>query len=276
MRVRPAAVAGTWYPGTPQALRTEVERHLAAADSGPGAPVPGRLRALIVPHAGLIYSGGVAAHAYCRLPGEAFDVIVLVGPSHYVPFDGVSIIPAGACATPLGPLRIEESVAAALLQSGRLVRDFPDAHRREHSLELQFPFLAALTPSTPIVPIVMGHQSQATAVALADAMVQAIGGRRALLVASSDLSHFHERSQAARLDAAVIERIDAFDADGLMSLLEREPGHACGGGPIVAVLRAARGLGAATADVIHYADSGHVSGDTSSVVGYLAAVVEAE
>jgi AmmeMemoRadiSam system protein B len=216
----------------------------------------------------------VAAHAYGRLRDEAYDVIVLVGPSHYVPFDGVSLIPDGACATPLGPLRIEEAVAAELLRAGPFVRDYPDAHRREHSLELQFPFLAALAPATPIVPLVMGQQSRATVTALADALEQALGAQRALLVASSDLSHFHDRLQAERLDAAVIDRIDAFDADGLMTLLEREPGHACGGGPMVAVLRAARALGAASAAVVHYADSGHVSGDTSSVVGYLAAAVE--
>jgi AmmeMemoRadiSam system protein B len=268
-------VAGTWYPGTADALRAAVDGHLAAADRGPAAAPhqAGRLRALVAPHAGLIYSGPVAAHAYRRLRAEAFDVVVLVGPSHYVPFDGVSVIPNGVCATPLGPLRIDEEFAAALVGAAPLVRDVPDAHRREHSLELQFPFLAALAPATPIVPLVMGHQSRAAAFALADAIAAAAGARRALLVASSDLSHFHDRPTAARLDGAVIARVDAFDPDGLMTLLEREPGHACGGGPMVAVLRAARALGGDAAAVVHYADSGEVSGDLSSVVGYLAAEV---
>ena len=275
MRVRAAAVAGTWYPGTAAALRAEVDRYLTAADdAAASAPEPpARLHALIAPHAGLIYSGPVAAHAYRALRGRAFDVIVLIGPSHYVPFEGVSVIPSGACATPLGPLAIDAALAAGLMQASPQVTDFPDAHRREHSLELQFPFLAALAPATPILPLVMGHQSRAASFALADALVEALGRRRVLLVASSDLSHFHARPAAARLDAEVIDRVDAFDEDGLMSLLERNPGHACGGGPMVTVLRAARALGAASAGVAHYADSGDVSGDTSSVVGYLAAVV---
>ena len=287
MRLRAAAVAGTWYPGTAAALRAEVERYLTAADDSPvdGRPgEPERVLALVAPHAGLRYSGPVAAHAYQHMRGLGWDVIVLVGPSHYVPFDGVSVIPDGACATPLGPLPIDAAVAGALLEAAPsgssgasgawpLVRDYPDAHRREHSLELQFPFLAVLAPSTPIVPIVMGHQARATAFALADAIVRAVAGRRALLVASSDLSHFHPRAEAERLDAAVMARVDGFDADGLMTLLERQPGHACGGGPMVTVLRAARALGATAARVVHYADSGHVSGDTSSVVGYLAAVM---
>jgi AmmeMemoRadiSam system protein B len=274
MRVRPAAVAGTWYPGSAEVLLAELERHLGAATSDSGAVRRGRLRALVAPHAGLMYSGPVAAHAYGPLRHETFEVIVLAGPSHYVAFDGVSVIPDGVCATPLGPLRVEAAVAADLLRAGPFVRDYPDAHRREHSLEMQFPFLAALAPATPIVPIVMGHQSRATVEALAEAIAHAVADRHALLVASSDLSHFHDRLDAARLDAAVIARIDAFDPDGLMTLLEREPGHACGGGPMVAVLRASRVLGAASARVVHYADSGQVSGDTSSVVGYLAAAIE--
>lgn len=276
MRLRRAAVAGTWYPGTAEALAAAVDRHLAAAaGAAPDDRPPGHLRALVAPHAGLIYSGTVAAHAYRRIRRESFDVIVLVGPSHYVPFEGVSVIPDGACDTPLGALGIDEEVAASLMRAAPLVRDFPDAHRREHSLELQFPFLAALAPATPIVPLVMGHQSRAVSTALGDAIAAAVAGRRALLVASSDLSHFHDRATAGRLDAEVIARLDAFDADGLMTLLEREPGHACGGGPMVAVLRAAGALGGRSARVVHYADSGAVSGELSSVVGYLAAVVTA-
>jgi AmmeMemoRadiSam system protein B len=149
------------------------------------------------------------------------------------------------------------------------------AHAREHSLEMQLPFLAHLMPDVPIVPMVMGHQTRQTAFALGRAVADAVRatGRNVVLVASSDLSHYEDARVAARLDAVVIERVAALDADGLMQALELEPRHACGGGPMVAVLDAATRLGASTARVLRYADSGDVSGDKSSVVGYMAAAV---
>jgi AmmeMemoRadiSam system protein B len=151
--------------------------------------------------------------------------------------------------------------------------DFPAAHRREHSLEMQLPFLARLLPDVPIVPMVMGYQTRATADRLGDALAQALRGRNVLLVASSDLSHYNDARTAARMDAVVARHVDAFDPEALMDALEREPGHACGGGPIVSVLCAARALGATEARVLRYADSGDVSGDKSAVVGYLAAAI---
>ena len=137
---------------------------------------------------------------------------------------------------------------------------------------MQLPFLARLLPAVPIVPIVMGYQTRETVRNLADGLGRALAGRRALLVASSDLSHYQDARTAGELDGRVIEKVAGYDADGLMALLERYPEHACGGGPIVAVMRAARTLGAVDARVLHYADSGDVSGDKSAVVGYMAAV----
>jgi AmmeMemoRadiSam system protein B len=140
---------------------------------------------------------------------------------------------------------------------------------------MQMPFVAHLMQGVPIVPLVMGHQTRQTALALGDALAQAIAPRRddVLLVASSDLSHYEDAGTAARLDAVVTSRVEALDPDGLMAALEREPRHACGGGPIVAVLHAARHLGATRARVLRYADSGDVSGDKSRVVGYMAAAI---
>jgi len=276
MALRPAAVAGTWYPSSPARLTADVRRYLEAVES-PAVPEPvltkAALVALIVPHAGLAYSGPVAAHCYSLLQRHSFDTIVMVGPSHYLGFEGASIWPAGAFETPLSNLRVDEPLTAAIAAACPALEDLPEAHAREHSLEMQLPFLATLAPDTPIVPIVMGFQTRETAYALGDGIAMAVRGRRALLVASSDLSHFYDARTASALDHQVIARVDALDDEGLMSLLEGRPDHACGGGPMVTVLRAARMLGATASRVLRYADSGDISGDKSSVVGYIAAAV---
>jgi len=267
MNIRRAAVAGSWYPGSADALAAAVERHLAQTDRD----LSGDLVALIAPHAGLMYSGPVAAHAYRLLRNRRFEVAVLVGPSHFVGFDGVSIYPSGGFDTPFGLARISTACAQALLAASPVVREHPSAHAREHSLEMQLPFLAHLAPGLPIVPLVMGYQTAETARLLGDALVTALGGRKALLVASTDLSHYHDASTAAALDAVVIDCVSRFDDEGLQDALSARPDHACGGGPTVAVMRAARLAGARDAVILKYADSGDVSGDKSSVVGYLAA-----
>lgn len=272
--LRRTAVAGSWYPASPEQLRAELDGYLEEAVQTGAAPRAGAdLAGLVAPHAGLMYSGPVAAHAYRLLRDRAFDLVVLVGPSHFVPFEGVSIWPVGAFETPFGPLAIDEAAAAALLARCPAVAAFPKAHAREHSLEMQLPFLAALTPSTPILPLVMGQQTRSTVFALADALAEILHKRRALLVASSDLSHYFDAATAARLDATVIEKIAALDGDGLMGALERRSDLACGGGPIVTTLLATRALGATTSQVLRYADSGDVSGDKSAVVGYVAAAL---
>ena len=269
MNVRKAAVAGTWYPGSAPALAAAVDRHLAKTTRD----VPGDLVALIAPHAGLMYSGPVAAHAYRLLRGRVFDVAALVGPSHFVGFDGVSVYPSGGFETPFGVAAIDEMCASALVDVSSAVHEHPVAHTREHSLEMQLPFLAHLAPGVPIVPLVMGYQTADTARALGDALAAVLHGRRALVIASTDLSHYHDAKTAADLDGVVVDCVSRFDADGLQNALDVRPDHACGGGPTVAVMRAARLLGAREAVVLNYADSGDVSGDKSAVVGYLAAAL---
>ena len=265
--VRKAAVAGSWYPGSASALAAAVDRHLASAPR----ELSGELVALIAPHAGLLYSGPVAAHAYRLLRDRRFDAAVLVGPSHFVGFDGVSVYRSGGFETPLGVAAIDDSCADALMAATPVVREHAAAHAREHSLEMQLPFLQHLAPAAKIVPLVMGYQTADTARALGDALAGVLRGRSALLIASTDLSHYHDADTAARLDGVVIDHVTRFDADGLQRTLDAQPDHACGGGPTVAVMRAAKALGARDAVVLHYADSGDVSGDKSAVVGYLAA-----
>ena len=265
--VRRAAVAGSWYPAQPDALAREVDRYLNAATDLPD----GRPLAIIAPHAGLMYSGPIAAHAYKLLYGHDIEIAVLVGPSHYVGFDGAAIYDRGAFDTPFGHATIAEECAAAVIKASAMVGPHPTAHAREHSLEMQLPFLKRVLPHAEIVPIVMGYQRRETAYAVGDAIAEAVRGRKAVLVASTDLSHYHNAPTATRLDRKVIYHVERFDADGLMSLLESFPEHACGGGPTVSVMRAAQSLGAQDARVLKYGDSSDVSGDKDAVVGYLAA-----
>lgn len=271
--VRKAAVAGTWYPGDAARIAAEVEAYLAVA--GPRT-LPGRLVALISPHAGLRYSGPVAAYGYSLLRGRSNLTVVMVGPSHHYAFDGVSVYGRGAFETPLGTVPVDEEVASALLAGEPRIVDVPSPHRDEHSLEMQLPFLQHLVPGLRIVPALMGSQSRSEVEALARALARALAGREALLVASSDLSHYQPAAVANRLDALVVGDVERFDAETLMDRLEASHGHACGGGPIVAVMNAARSLGADRATVLRYADSGDAGeGDKSRVVGYLSAALTA-
>lgn len=271
--VRPSAVAGSWYPANRKQLADAVDACLGAAVVDAARPCP---RAIVAPHAGLMYSGPVAAYAYALLRPCAYSAVVLVGPSHFVGFDGVAMWARGAWETPFGALAIADRIADSIAAASREIVENPAAHAREHSLEMQLPFVARLLPDARIVPLLMGYQRRETANALGDALACAIAAHsdeQILLVASSDLSHYEEASVASRLDAVVMERVAALDADGLMDVLEREPRHACGGGPMVSVLRAAAQLGCTEARVMRYADSGDVSGDKTSVVGYMAAAI---
>jgi AmmeMemoRadiSam system protein B len=267
--VRRAAVAGQWYPGRADDLGRAVDAYCAAVP----AVISGDIVGMIVPHAGLVYSGPVAAHAYRQLVGRAYDVVVLVGPSHHVGFEGVAVVRRGAFDTPLGPVPIAADVADAIVAASPLVHERPAAHAREHSLEMQLPFLQRLLPGTPIVPLVMGHQTPSTVEALGDALGDVLASSRALLIASSDLSHYNDAARAARLDGVMLDAIRRFDPEAMARALGKFPDHACGGGPMLAVLRAARALGAADAEVVRYADSGDVSGDKTAVVGYVAALL---
>jgi predicted class III extradiol MEMO1 family dioxygenase len=220
VRRRWCRFAGSWYPDDPVRLREAVDRYVTEATVD---ALPRRPRALIAPHAGLMYSGPVAGFSYKVVRDLTYHAVVLVGPSHFVPFRGVSLWSDGAWETPFGPLKVDVGLAGAIRAESADVVEVAEAHGREHSLEMQLPF--------------------------EDARVASV------------------------LDQIVLTHVDALDADGLMAALEREPRHACGGGPMVSVLHAARQLGASSARVLRYADSGDVSGDKSAVVGYMAAAI---
>lgn len=266
--VRQLAFAGTWYDDDPVRLGHVVDTWL-----GEAPPVSGDVLALVAPHAGLRYSGHIAACSYAALAGRSLEAIVLVGPSHYAAFRGLAILRGGAIATPWGHLPVHGTLADALVSETPLPCDERrKVHDKEHSLELHLPLLARVQPDVAIVPILMGEQSRHAAEALGDALASVLKGRQVVVAASSDLSHFQTRAVARRLDQRVLDCFDRRDADALMRLLERDPGHACGGGPAVAALRAASALGADSGGVLRYGDSGDMSGDVDRVVGYASGV----
>jgi hypothetical protein len=271
--VRRSAVAGFWYPGDPLELVREVSSYLRAAGD---VSAPGRLVGLICPHAGLRYSGPVAAYGYSLLRDLPAATVVMVGPAHRAVFDGVAVYARGAFETPLGRVSVAEDLAEALLAADSRLFDDARPHRDEHSLEMQLPFLQHLVGELRIVPMLMGSQSRGEISALAGAFSRVLPGREVLLVASSDLSHYHPATVANRLDALVVGDVERFDPESLQDRIERSHEHACGGGPMVAVMKAARALGADHSTVLRYADSGDAGErDKSRVVGYVSAALTA-
>ncbi len=266
--VRPPAVAGMFYDDSPAALRKNIDAYLSQAKN---PKLQGTLRGIVSPHAGYVYSGLTAAHAYKLLEGKHYDCVILVGPSHREYFDGVSIYSGDAYETPLGRVSIHQEIRSALLQESKMIAVSSSAHRSEHSLEVQLPFLQQVLGDFFFVPIIMGDQKRRLCDQLAEAIVRAAGQKNILLVASSDLSHYHPSSEALLLDKRVIREVENFDADSFMDKLEEESFEACGGGPIAVVMKAAHQLGATKAEVLHYCNSGDITGDNNAVVGYLAA-----
>jgi MEMO1 family protein len=267
--IRSSAIAGSWYPGNPAVLRRDIEKYLAAV---PDFPTATEIVGMIVPHAGYMYSGQVAAHAFKLIYGKKYDVVIVIGPSHRVAFRGVSIFSRGGYETPLGIVPVSEKTAREIKSGDPIVNDFPDAHLQEHSVEIQIPFLQVVLGEFSFVPLVMGDQSPDTCVKLARSIYAAVKDKKVLVVGSSDLSHFHTYTQAEKLDKVVIKHIQESDAEGLLKSLARDNAEACGGGPIVVTMMTAHMLGADQTRLLKYANSGDVTGDKSSVVGYMAAV----
>ena len=271
-KVREPAVAGAFYPGGEKALRDTVSAMLDKAQ----AVTTGKVIGLVAPHAGYVYSGQIAAQAYATIRGNRYDAVIIISPSHHVYFNGSSLLSDARYKTPLGTVDLAADLAGAIAKGDPSITSRADAHLREHALEVQLPFLQVAVPGLRIVPIVMGDQSLRNCRQLAKAIAAASRGKEVLLVASTDLSHFHNYDEAGLLDRTVIERVGGYDPEGLARDLDAGKCEACGGGPVVTAMLAARELGASRAIVLDYANSGDVSGDKSSVVGYLAAALVAE
>jgi len=265
--VRESVLAGTWYPASGIVLQNQVDHFLANV---PAQTIPGRLVGLLVPHAGHIYSGQVAAYAYKQLLSREVELVVLIGPSHFIWVGPVATTRQAYYETPLGKVPVDQEFVSALDAEYRLNWL---QWEREHALEIQLPFLQRTLKNFALVPLLMGDQSLATARALGEILAQVVrsSGRQVILVASSDLSHYHPQAEAERMDRTLLHYVEASDIQSLAEACAEEKCQACGIGALLTVMVTAQGLGATAARILNYATSGDVSGDREAVVGYGAA-----
>jgi MEMO1 family protein len=265
--VRPSPLAGRWYPGHTDPLIAMMDEFLAAAKP---PSVEGEILGLLAPHAGYRYSGPVAAHAYYLVREKAYDTVVVIGPMHH-PLPG-AVLTTGheAYETPLGIIPVDREALDAIEKQIELTRVRKDP---EHSVEIELPFLQyVLSAEFTFVPLMLRDQSGPQAEALGMALADALRGRRALLVASSDLSHFYPQQIAKNLDATMLGCVEAMDAGCVVDANENRIAFACGYGAIAAVIHAVRAWGANHAWIVGYGTSGDVTGDLNEVVGYGAGV----
>jgi len=270
--VRRAAVAGMFYPGSAAELAQEIDTLLQRA---PRATLHGRPVALVAPHAGYIYSGPTAAAAYALLKGLEYSTVVVVSPSHREYFAGVSVYPGDAYETPLGRVPVDTALRDRLLAISEVVTSSAAGHGAEHAVEVHVPFLQKALGSFRFLPLVMGDQSRETCYALGEDLANVLRNESSLLVASTDLSHFYTALEAERRDGIVLGDLEKFEPERLMGDLEEGQAEACGGGPVVAVMIAARALGARRLRILSHTHSGQITGDCHSVVGYCSAVMSA-
>ncbi len=272
--VRPSPIAGQWYPDDPQQLAESIDRYLAAVKL---PEIQGQIVGLVAPHAGHQYSGPVAAHAFAAVRGLQPDTVVIVSPMHF-DYDAPLITTAHqAYGTPLGVVEVDRQILDALdeLLTNAMGKGlYPVRRDPEHSLEIELPFLQR-TLQTPfrLLPLMVRTQSYKLARTLGTLLAQVLEGQNALLVASTDLSHFYPQNVAAELDHEMLRQIEAFDPEGVMRVEEEGKGYACGRAAVAAVLTAASKLGADQVQVVNYATSGDINGDFTRVVGYGAAII---
>ncbi len=233
--------------------------------------------AVISPHAGYVYSGQVAAYSFKAVQGQKFDSIIVIGPSHYMAFSGVATYDCAGFRTPLGVIPLDNELIAALMKREPRITNLPDAFQQEHSLEAELPFLQVALPGFKLVPLIMGNPDIGTCRWLAEAIAECAKGKSTLIVASSDLSHYHSYDVAVEMDRLLLQKVGAMDTEGVWECLQNRKCEACGRGPIIAAMLAAGKLGADRCDILKYANSGDVTGEKMSprgVVGYGAACFE--
>ncbi|MBU1862286.1 MAG: AmmeMemoRadiSam system protein B [Candidatus Omnitrophica bacterium] len=269
--IRKAAVAGAFYPDNPTQLRKMITQYLKTV---PAQHVEGDLKVLISPHAGYIYSGPVAAYGYKLLRGNKFDIVAVLAVSHYYPFQGASVFDGTSYETPLGNIPIDQEAAALLRGASPLIGFHAFAHEREHSLEVQLPFLqVVLEDHFKLIPIVIGDTSYETAQAVAHELAKIAQTKNILVVASTDLSHFEPYRKANQMDEQTVQEIMRMSPQGLQSFFKEKTASACGKCPVVTALMYADLIGAREATVLKYANSGDTAGDKSNVVGYVSIAI---
>jgi MEMO1 family protein len=270
--VRQAGVAGSFYPADPTALAAMIDDMLAHASP---PPINDPILAVVAPHAGYQYSGPVAAYTYAALKGRKFSRVVVIAPSHYEAFDFTSVFDGDAYATPLGTVQVDKLFAKHLAEMSPTIRlssqgHVPTAKGAEHALEVELPWLQRVLGDFQLVPVIMGDQSYESSRALGVALAKLIQSRNTLILASSDLSHYHPYDEAVKIDQKTLNALQAWDYFSMSQNFEMRVWEACGGAPIVAAMIAAERMGANRALVLKYANSGDTTGDHSRVVGYSA------
>lgn len=277
MKIRPPYQAGGFYAGTARALKTQIE-NCFLHEFGPGK-IPeivkeGRRQTIgfVCPHAGYMFSGAVAAHAYYELALDGKpDVVFLFGPNHGGYGSGLAVMNDGFWRTPLGDVEIDSESANQVVRESSIIDIDDSAHRIEHSIEVQLPFLQYLYGSEfKIVPICFLMQDLSSAREVGEAVAKVLAGKNGVIIASSDMTHYEPQESAERKDKLVLEAVEAMDEAKLYSVIEAHRISACGYGPIAALMTAAKILGAKEAKLLCYKTSGDVIGDYSSVVGYAA------
>jgi hypothetical protein len=272
-QVRPSPIAGRWYPGSPSRLAAAVDGFLGLARL---PMLSGTVVAVVAPHAGHVYSGPVAGYAFAALRGLAPDLVALVGPLHDPDARPLLGSAHEAYQTPLGAVPVDHDATAELARHLREADGLPlalVARDMEHSLEIELPFLQrALKPGFRLLPVMVSTLDRRVSRGLGRALAAVLRCRSSLLVASTDLSHYHDQETARRLDAEMLRRVEALDPEGVLTAEEEGAGYACGAGALAAVLWACRDLGADRVRILRYATSGDVTGENDSVVGYAAAI----
>jgi AmmeMemoRadiSam system protein B len=272
--VRPSPIAGSWYEGNPKALTRAVDLYLDQAEL---PELPGEVIAVIAPHAGHIYSGPVAGYAFAAVRGRTPDVVAILSPMHQPYYESLLTTSHSAYETPLGQVPVDTEAVSSLDSRLRTSLGYgltPVAYDREHSLEIELPFLQrALGADFKLLPVMVRSQSLKISQQLGVDLAETLRGKKALMVASTDLSHFYTQEDALTYDNEMLRRIESFSPEDVFNAEKDKQGFACGLGALTAVLWAARALGATTIKVLRHATSGDVTGDYSSVVGYGAAVI---
>lgn len=272
--VRPSPIAGTWYEGNPKALARMVDQYLDQAEL---PELSGKVIAVIAPHAGHVYSGPVAGYAFASVRGTTPDIVAVLSPMHQPYYETLLTTAHSAYETPLGRVPVDPDIVAILDSRLRTSLGYgltPVAYDHEHSLEIELPFLQrALGAGFKLLPVMVRTQSAQVSQQLGADLAKTLRGKKALIVASTDLSHFYSQDEAVAFDTEMLRRIESFSPEEVFSAEKDKRGFACGLGALTAVLWAAKAMGASTVKVLRHATSGDVTGDYSSVVGYGAAVI---
>ncbi len=267
--IRKAAVSGSFYSNNRSKLIKEVEEYLSTSVKS----IDGDIKAIISPHAGYIYSGRIAGEAYKEIVGEQYDYVVVFAPCHRGRFQGASIFRGEAYETPIGLIKLDINTIDELINSSNLINFYPEAHKEEHSLEVQLPFLQLSIKNFTLIPVLLGSFNQEELKEIATIFKNFFQNKRVLFVASTDLSHFYQQQKAKELDNAAIDDISTLNYNKFYNDIISGKTEACGAGAVFIILYLANLNNWNSCKVMKYADSSDSSGDKSSVVGYLSAVI---